>query len=216
MEDISVYLGTLLTFVSNILAVLYVIGITKHGKAYRYFTGYLVLIAIIQTIMHVYAQNEMNNIFLFQYYFIGQFIFLSLFYKVLIQKKWILWIMIMVLTVLGIQYVVNPGAFSSYHTIGVSVTQSIIVIYAVIYYYLSLSGRNLFLLINTGILLYFMTSILYFASGNLIISLDLPKGTQRYINLGNQVLYGIFLVFVFIEWYRHYRIKIRTVEERSN
>ncbi|HIB48522.1 MAG TPA: hypothetical protein EYO35_09475 [Flavobacteriaceae bacterium] len=150
----------------------------------------------------------MNNIFLFHYYFIGQFIFLSLFFKELMQKKWVLYILVLVLIGLGTNYAIYPEIFNEYHTIGVSITQSIIVVYALIYYYQSLTGRNLFLLVNTGILLYFMTSILFFASGNLIIDLNLPKETQRYISIVNQFLYFIFLVLIFIEWYRSYRVKL--------
>jgi|TARA_R110002020_G_scaffold199778_2_gene401472 hypothetical protein len=208
MTDISLYIADALTIVSIILAVLYVIGFTKNGKAYRYFTCYLILVAVIQIIMYVYAGKKMNNIFLFHYYFIGQFIFLSLFYKELIQKKWVLYILVLVLIGLGTNYAIHPEIFNEYHTIGVSITQSIIVVYALIYYYQSLTGRNLFLLVNTGILLYFMTSILFFASGNLIIDLNLPKETQRYIGIVNQFLYFIFLVLIFIEWYRSHRVKL--------
>ncbi|QIE58843.1 hypothetical protein G5B37_04485 [Rasiella rasia] len=205
MTDLSLYIADGLTIISIILALLYSIGFTRQSKAYTFFTLYLLLVAVIQIVMYIYAYKKLNSIFFFHYYFVGQFILLSLFYRQLLKSRLIVWILIVVLIGLGGYYAVNPAIFNQYHTIGVSITQSIIVVYALLYYYKSLSGHNLFLLVNTGILLYFLTSILLFASGNLILDLNLPKETQRYIGIINQFLYFIFLVLVFVEWFRNYR-----------
>ncbi len=207
LDEITIYFGDLLVFISVILAVLFTIGFTRNGKAYRIFTLYLILISAIQLAMWYYSFHKLNNIFFFHFYFIGQFIFISLFYYNLLKNKFILLVLGLGLAAIGVQYVLESTIFYEYNTYGVSMTQSIIVIYAIVYYYKSLTVANPFILINTGILLYFMTSILSFASGNLFLQLDIPKETKRYIGLVNQFLYFVFQILIFIEWYRNYRVK---------
>ncbi|MAZ72100.1 MAG: hypothetical protein CMC70_03040 [Flavobacteriaceae bacterium] len=207
MSEIPIYLGDIQVLLALILAVIYFIGFSKYGKAYKIFTLYLAVIAIIQLITFYYALYKWNNIFFFHFYFISQFIFMSLFYYNLLKNNFILLILGLGLVVISAQFVLDPTIFYEYNTYGVSLTQSIIVLYAIIYYYRSLSVANPFMLINTGVLLYFITSILFFASGNLFLHPDIPKETKRYIGLINQFLYFVFQVLIFLEWYRNYRIK---------
>lgn len=146
-----------------------------------------------------------ENIFLFNYYFIGQFIFMSVFYKLLFDKKWVYYVMFAALVLLGIQYMLDFSVFYSYNSFGVTITQSIIAIYALLYYYKSLSGNASFLYVNAGVILYFVSSILFFASGNLILKLDIPSETMKYIGILNDLLYLIFVILIFVEWYRNFR-----------
>ncbi len=106
-----------------------------------------------------------------------------------------------------IQYIFSPASFANYNSLGVSITQSVIVVYALLYYYNSLSGEAKFLYVNTGIFLYFISSILFFSSLNLISKLQIPKETQRYIGLVNDFLYLTYLLLIFIEWYKNFRLK---------
>ena len=198
-------LGNLLVVIAVVLPILYFIGFTRYGKAYKVFTLYLVFIAIIQVTASIYVSKNIDNTFLFHYYFIGQFLFLSILYFLLLKYRWILVVTAAVLIGLCGYYIVNPEIINEYHTYGVSVTQSIIIIYALLYYYKSLSGSAQMLLINTGVLLYLMVSIVFFASNSLLIALDLPKETQKYIGLFNEFSYFIFLVLIFIEWFKNYR-----------
>ncbi|WP_432411079.1 hypothetical protein [Rasiella sp. SM2506] len=206
MEILAVF-NNCLSIGAILLAILYGIGFTKFDKTYKIFTLYLIFIAVIQILLFVYAYKKVNNLFLFTYYFIGQFLFVSLFYFYLLKKKWMWILTAIVMMGLIVQYILSPSSFINYNSIGVSVTQSIIVFYALLYYYKSLSGKADFLYVNAGILLYFMTSILYFASGNLLMNLNLPKDTQNYIGLSNDIFYLLFLILMFIEWYRKYRVK---------
>lgn len=208
MEVVALF-NKFLLLAAVVLALLYFKSFIKFGKAYKTFTCYLIFIALIQVLLSIYAYKKVNNLFLFNYYFIGQFLFVSLFYFYLLKKKWI-WILTgIVILGLAIQYILSPSSFINFNSIGVSVTQSIIVIYALLYYYNSLSGKPYFLYINTGVLLYFITSVLYFASGNLIMNLNLAKETQRNIGLVNDFSYFIFLVLIFLEWYFNFRKKNR-------
>jgi hypothetical protein len=198
------YIADLLTLAAILLPILYFIGFTKYGKAYKTFTLYLVFIAIIQSALFYYALNKENNHFLFNYYFIGQFLLVSIFYYYLLRKKWIWLVTGIIIVGLLVQYIVSPSSFINYNSIGVSVTQSIIVIYALLYYYKSLTGNTIFLIVNTGILFYFLTSILFFASSNLF--LNFSNEIQSSINHINNFLYFIFMILIFVEWYKNFRV----------
>ncbi len=211
MSEIPIYLGDIQVLLSIILFVVFFIGFSKYGKAYKIFTLYLGFIAIIQLITFYYALYKWNNIFFFHFYFVGQFVFMSLFYYELLKNKLLCIILGIGLVAIGIQFAIQPNIFFEYHTYGVSITQSIIVLYAITYYYRSLSVANPFMLINTGVLLYFMTSILFFASGNLLLHLDIPNETKRYIGLVNQFLYFVFQILIFVEWYRNYRVTTKKI-----
>ena len=201
----------LLIVLSVVLAVLYMRYFKQRGKAYKFFASYLVLVAIIQIWMSWYATYKWNNLFLSHFYFIGQFIFLSLFYYTLLQKKWILWILGATLIGLTLQYIVNPEMFFVFNTYGMSTTQTILVIYALLYFYKSLTYQGAFLYINTGILFYLIPSILYFASFNFFLEWDFDRKLEDYIYRLHQTLYFIFEILIFIEWYKNYRLPRDTV-----
>jgi hypothetical protein len=208
MQEYINYFNNLVIVFSILLPVFYLISFNGQSRAYKVFTFYLIFIAIIQALLYYFAREKVNNIFLFGFYFIGQFIFLSVFYYLLIRKRWVYYIMGGTLVLLILQYGADPSLIYGYNTYGVTLTQSIIVIYALLYYYRSLAGSARFLYINTGVFLYFVSSILFFASGNLILSLDLSLELQRLIGTVNDVLYFIFVILIFLEWYRNYRPSI--------
>jgi len=210
METIDVF-GDILTLLSIVLPILYFIGFARNGKTYKCFTLYLIYIAIIQIIAFVYVSKKIDNTFLFHYYFMGQFLFLSLFYYLLLKKWWIYVLSSILFVGLLLYYFVNPSIVNEYHTYGVTTTQTVIVVYALAYYYKSLTGKAYMLLINTGVLIYLMVSVLFFASNNLLIELEVSKDTQKYIGLFNEVSYLVFLILIFIEWYRNFRMKTTTV-----
>ena len=212
MDMIEVFIDTL-TFISIILPILFFIGFAVNGRAYKCFTMYLTFIAIIQIIAYLYVSKKIDNTFLFHYYFMGQFLFLSIFYYVLLKKWWVYVLSSILFTVLLLYYFVNPSIINEYHTYGVTTTQTVIVVYALAYYYKSLTGKAYMLLINSGVLIYLMVSVLFFASNNLLIELEVSKETQKYIGLFNEVSYLVFLILIFIEWYRNFRVKTKTILE---
>ncbi len=206
LEFIDYFRDTLIFF-SIVIAIIYCWGFTVKSKAFKFFTFYLVFISLIQILLFYFSIVKMNSIFLFHFYFIGQFVLLSLFYKELLKMKYLDWISIAVLLYLGIDYLLNPNLFFEYHTYGVLITQGVVVFYSLIFFYRSLSRQNEFIYINTGILIYFMTSILFFGSGNLILRLGFTKDFQKLFGVINDVLYLLFQILIFIEWYRNYKIK---------
>ncbi|MEZ4874626.1 MAG: hypothetical protein R2793_04040 [Flavobacteriaceae bacterium] len=142
---------------------------------------------------------------MFQFYFIGQFVFLSLFYFELLKKKWVPIVLFLVLGVLALQYVFDPSSFLAYNTMGVILTQSVVVVYSMLYFYKMLSQKGSFLIVNNGIFLYLMASVLFFSSGNLLLKLNLSLETMRLIGFVNDFFYFVFIILIVVEWYRNFR-----------
>lgn len=191
-------------------------GFAKGSKSYKVFTAYLVFIAIIQIALFAYSLNNTENLFLFTYYFVGQYLFMSVFYYYLLQKRWVVLTSVIGLLGIFIQYIYDPQSFEQYNAFGVSITQSIIVVFALAYYFQSLTGKSKFLYVNSGVLFYFLASILFFASGNLMIELDFSKQTEQYLSLINDITYFVFLILIFIEWFRNYRVRMIAANSMTN
>lgn len=206
MSDFVITLSNVIIAFAIIISLVYCIGFAKNkSKAYRVFTLYLTYIAIIQILLFIYAIQSFNSIFLFHFYFIGQFLFLSYFYYLLLKSKWVLALIGLCSLILSYTYLKNPGIYNEYHSFGAVLTHSLMVIFALVYYYRSLSEKSDFIYVNSAILIYFLSSSLYYASSNLVLKLGLPKDTQRYIGLINDGLYMVFLILVYIEWHKNYR-----------
>jgi hypothetical protein len=87
------------------------------------------------------------------------------------------------------------------------ITHAILVLYALLYFYKSLSGKGEFLIVNVGVFFYLLSSTLIFASGNLVFNLNVSKSVVDILIQVNVDLYLVFQILIFIEWYRNYRKK---------
>ncbi len=202
------YIVNFTIYFSLFIALLYFIRFSNKSKAYRVFTIYLILISIIQlTSEYLFILKTGHTIFLFHYYFIGQYILLSIFYFILLKYKWILWILCLVLGVLLFQYTNNSSLYNRYNVIGAVITQMVLVIYSLIYMYKSIYAKGEFVLVNIGVFVYLLSSTLLFASGNLVFDFGFPESVSRMLNDLNAILYLLFQILIFMEWYRNYRLK---------
>ncbi len=207
MLEILYYFRCYLQIASIVIAIIYLTRFVKQSNEYKLFTLYLIYIAIIQVLLYYHASVKISSIYLFHFYFIGQFILLSFFYKELLKTAFIDWILLLVLLYLSIYYVINPQIFYEYHISGVLITQILLVFYSLYYFYKSLSSKRGFVYVNTGALIYFLTSVLFFASGNIILDFEFSLEFKKYVGIINDILYFIFQLLIFIEWYRNYRLK---------
>ena len=187
-------------------AILYISKIKYNNKAFKYFAIYLGLIAVIQlSASFVGRVLHQHNLFLFHFYFILQFIFLSIFYRILLNKVWILKVLLVGLLILVYQYFETPSIFFVYNAFGVAMTQGILVIYTLMYFYNFIKGETEFLLVNIGLFFYLLSSILIFASGNLIFDLkEVFKFGYRLLMDLNDVLYFGLQILIFVEWFKNY------------
>jgi len=191
-------------------AALYVFRFKEKGKAYKIFAVYLVVIAVIQLNASFlkYITPIKNNLFLFHFYYILQFIFLTFFYKELLKQKWLYAVLVIVLGIIAFQFIQSPAMFFRYNPLGVTLTQGFIVVYSVLFFYKYLHDNNEFLIINIGLFFYLLSSILIFASGNLVFNMELitEYGYHLLLNLNNVLYLGLqFLIFV--TWWKNYYSK---------
>ena len=201
ISDVTVYGSAALAFI-------YLIGFNRFDKAYKFFTLYLLTIAVIQLGMKAwkwYFEGQ-SNLFLFFYFFTLQFLWISLFYKELLKFKLMGYLLIGVFVLIGIQYWLNPGLYLRYNPLGISMTQMILVVYSLLYLYRNLTERGNFYLVNIGFLIYFSSSTLIFTAGNWAFDDDFVKSISWILVKVNVVIYFIFQILIFVEWWKHYRI----------
>lgn len=173
----------------------------KIDTAIKLFTCYLLASFIINTSSVILAINGINNLYLSHFYFISQFILLSLFYKQLFNKKQIIIVYILgilILTTLGIQYTYNPSLFFRFNLLEIFLTSFPLVIYSIIHLYNSLSKEGKYMYINSGVLIYLTTSTLIFILGNFLSEFD--RQTTKNIWFLNKVLYLVYLILILLEW----------------
>jgi len=197
--------GLLLLLVNVII---YFTGFTRNGKAYKYFSVYLLSIFIIQTIMITLAYYKHNNHFLSSYYLFFQFILLSTFFYMLfvtLNKKKssaIKYISAVTVAVLSIQYCFNPALYYTFNSTGFLITSLLLTTYAVLYIFELLTQKLLFNYVATGIFIYLISSALIFASATSIVTLH--KDVFTVVWQINAVLFVLYQLLILWEWKQHF------------
>lgn len=173
----------------------------KNNSGLKYFSFYLLASSIISISTIYLASIKSHNLYFSHFYFIIQFVALSLFYKSILlqaQKKWINLTLIIVLVALMIQYALNPTIFFRFNSFEIFITSFPLVIYSIVHLFNSINKKGVFMLINSGILIYLTSSSLIFILGNYLAS---SKGTMvENIWLINKVIYVVYLSLILLEW----------------
>lgn len=203
IDNFFEYLGFLLLLLN---AILYLSSYNKLKRiiALKYFNLYLVVTAVVlfTSLSIVLFSENKNNLFLSHFYFIFQFLLLSLFYKEdfnPIQKRTVNLILILVPLALCIQYAMNPTLFKRFNIFEVFITSFPLVIYSIFYLYNSLSHQGRFMYINAGVLMYITTSTLIFILGD-YLSMFRDNDAIRSIWTINKILYVGYLSLILVEW----------------
>lgn len=193
------YLGLILILVNCIL---YISSLKKDSpKSYKIFTLYLLVSCILFLIMFVLAVFENPNLFISHYYFISQFVLLSLFYKQLFktkQKLLVNYIGVFVFITLIIQYIIQPERYFSFNLFEIFLCCTPLVLYSIIHFYNSLARPGSYMYINTAVLIYISSSTLIFILGDFLSGIDSPL--IKLIWTMNKVLYVIYLSLILMEW----------------
>jgi len=209
MEKFFDTISEVVHYLSIIYPILYLLGYRYYSKAYKIFSIYLIGITLIQLTMRIVIKADLTetNLFMFVYYFVFQFIALSIFYKKLLNFKWVHYVTAAALVFFAFQYIRDPNMYFRYNPIGVIIGQGIIVIYSLLYFYKLLSEKGEFMIVNIGVFFYLLSSMLIFASGNLALNIELSENVPMILSQTNLLLYLIFQILIIIEWYRNYRLR---------
>lgn len=200
------------TIVLLLNAVLYSKHIISRDLAYRYFSIYLLCMAVNQLAGTILFELEIDNLFLANTYLLAQFLMLSLFYYAIFerkkQRKYILTTLTIILIILGVQYTWTPDLFLKYNTIGIIVTSTVLISYSIIYFFNYIADKELKLyLVNSGILIYLLGTILLFSIAN--TGLKLSKDIDAALWILNAFIYLVFQIIILVQWFSDRKKKKR-------
>jgi hypothetical protein len=182
--------------------ILFIRDFRFQNKGFKIFTLYLGIIFSIQLGSKILVNLHYQNLYLSHFYFIGQFIMLSFFYKNLfkeaLQKRMVNIGFVFCLLVLGIQYGLDPSLLFKFNLFEIFITSFLLIIYAAFHFYNMLNSKKEFYYINMGVLLYLFGSIVLFLAGNLMATLS-PK-INKIPWILNAILFIVYQIFIFVEW----------------
>lgn len=204
-RETIIYLGY---FILAINTLLYFKSYRNKSMAFKIFSFYLLLCLTIQLNATYLRISGEHNLFLSHYYFIGQFVFLSVFYLHLFKKqlyKLILKIYFsIILLVLTIQYYTNPLLYDTFNLLEIVICSIPLVIYAFLYFTENIENdEKKFIYLNSGVFIYLLSSTLLFVAGDFVSSS--VSFWNRLIWSFNAILYLVYQIFIFVEWYKNFR-----------
>lgn len=207
MFKILAYIGYFFLLINLIL---FSTQFFKESKAYKIFTIYLALVLVIQVWAETLIQQRMSNLFLSHFYFIGQFVGLSLFYWHILrqknsQRQFVLGGLVVALIILGIQYCYDTSLFFRFNLFEIILTSFILIVWASTHFYNLLNEKKEFYYANIGILMYLLGSTILFLVGNLMTSLSPTLNQIPWII--NSFLYIIYQIFILFDWKDRYSRK---------
>ena len=119
-----------------------------------------------------------------------------------------MFVLLIILIFLGYQFYSDPALYDQYNAVGIAITQFILIVYSIVYFYRSLSkALNELIIVNIGVFVYLICSTLIFASGNFFDFKFIPESGYTFLWQLNGIFYIVFQILIFIEWYRNYRAK---------
>jgi hypothetical protein len=158
-------------------------------KEFKIFTIYLVVVAIIDLICSYYAIQKWNNLFMSHFYFISQFVLLSIFYHVLLSKKQRIFVKVLLFFVslmLLIYFSISPEKLKNFDLFEILITTIPIIVYTLMHIYNSLTIKQTYAYVNTGILLYVSLSTLVFFLG------DFLSNSLEFEEVGKDVFFNVW------------------------
>lgn len=201
-------LGDITVYAALVLAFIYLLGFFKHRKTYKVFTIYLVLIALIQYGAFYVGRGHLreNNLYFSHFYYLVQFVLLTVFYSRLLKRTWLYYILIGVLVYAAFGFISDPSSFYGFNATGMTLTHALIALYSILYLYKCISNNGEFVIASCGIFLYLLSSTLIFSARGLASGLDISDDSIVLISNMNKVLYLIMLALLLYEWIKNYSI----------
>jgi len=188
----------------------YTIGFSGSGKAYRFFMGYLIWISICEAVFYILGYQKINNLFFSHYYLIGQFLLLGLFFREILteryQKKTAQCFLLIIPTVLILQYIADPAKYYIFNLFEIFVTSYAIIILGLFHLYNILDSEKKYNYMVLGLLMYLISSTVLFLSGNLYVVMD--RNVHKEIWVINAVMFIVYQIFILIEYFSSHRKRV--------
>jgi hypothetical protein len=189
---------------SLILPLLYLIKFKGASPAYKYFTYYLMAIGVVQFGQVYWTKifDTKSNLVLFEFYLVLEFLFLTMFLRSLIGRRWPIWISYSVMLILVLQIIFYPDGVQAYNGAGVAMTHLTLVIMCISYLYRCLTDPGDYIVLVAGLLLYLPISTIIFLAGNLIFDPEYAQSLSINLIIVNAVAYfALQLLFISLWFY---------------
>lgn len=171
---------------------------------YKYIMFYLIIQFVVEfccNLIGILYPNE--NFFLSHYYFVIQFIMLSLFFnKVIINKylkKIVYFNLVSVLLFLSVQYYQTPSLYWEFNYFEIGVTSILLIVYAIVYFYENIKATYKYHYFCIGLTFYLTSSSLIFLTGNTQLVF---KTEPVYLDIWifNSLFFILFQILIYKEW----------------
>jgi hypothetical protein len=143
-----------------------------------------------------------HNLYVINVFFIGQMLWLGLFYNSLMrikkQKLFVKASIISALVVLGVQFVIDVDQFFKFNLFVITLTNLLIVVFALIHFYNMLTENKEYYYVSIGLVFYLLTSTVLYVVGNL--ALEFSADFKYIIWLVNAFFILIYYLFILYEW----------------
>lgn len=206
MSDFKNLLANLGIVFLAINTIIYIKSYRLKSIAFKMSIFYLLFTLVIQLISGYLSDNKKPNLHLSHYYFIGQFLLLSFFFKKILTKrkqiKIINYFLILILVTLGFYYYKNPEMYYQFNQLEIILTSVPLLLYSLFFFIQKIDDSNKqFLYITSGLFIYLLCSTLLFVSG------DIGGGSSLKVIIWylNSILYLVYQILIFIEWYKNFR-----------
>lgn len=203
MDDFLIYFGY---FILVVNLGLYSFSFFRKEKANVFLLLYLVFSFLVQFGMEVLYHFKMNNLLLMNLFFVGQMIFLGLFYRSLykqeVQKKFVLMTLGVVLLILMARAVYDPDLQFKFDLFQITITSLLTVVFALIHFYNMITENKQYYYLTIGVIGYMFGSTVLFLIGNLTIGLS---DDVKYLSWRlNAFLFIVYYFFILFEWVKSF------------
>lgn len=175
-------------------------------KGNIYFILYMVLCLFIQLFSTMLFDMKENNLFLSHYLFIGQFIFLSLLFAKLLDKKRVKNSILLLIPLISIPFIVYniqfPEKYKAWNVLEIGLTSIPLLVYSFLFFMKKIEqfSTKKYIYFNTGFFMYTLCSTLLFTLGNIG-----TRELKSYVWNINSSLYLVFQILIFVEWFKNFR-----------
>lgn len=176
LHSIYVKLGDLAVFCLFVNVVFCLFNFKQFNKSLQFFSYFLIWNLLIECSARICSYSGLNNLPLLHLYTLGEFLFVSFFYKSLIHKPSFFQNHFRTLIISGATLIMLNSLFIQpileFNTIAKTSVQIIIISYAVLYFYNLTESHNLsntteksLRLINSAVIIYYSGSFFVFMCG---------------------------------------------------
>ncbi len=202
-DDFITITGYLFLVINTLV---FIISYNKKHKALKYFIMYLLLCLFIQFSSNILNSLNNHNLFLSHYFFVGQFVFLSLFFSSLDDFKKYKSVNIILTFIIAASFFIYlyrfPENLDRWSVLEIAITSIALLVYSFTFFLKKIENDKdrKYIYFNSGFFVYTLCSTLIFTLGNIG-----SKELKFYVWQFNSILYIVFQMMIFVEWYKNFR-----------